>query len=229
MSSASPGPDRYLVPAGPSAGEFRDRSSKFLAALTPVRSAEAALAAVAEQRARLPKCNHHGYAYRLGEGTDLWRANDDGEPSGTAGKPILGQIDKAGLSDIVVVVSRYYGGTKLGTSGLINAYREAAARAIAEVAVTEHVISRVIRLRFEYPLMSAVMGALSSLGLELADSDFGVTAEVKLLLPRSGVPETLRHIKAAVARVYPGEVDDDFVVPGLDIYLGADGNDTVAR
>ena len=224
MFSASSGPDRYFVPAGPSAGEFRDRGSKFLAALTPVRSAEAALEAVTEQRTLHPKCNHHCYAYRVGEGADAWRANDDGEPSGTAGKPILAQIDKAGLSDVVVVVSRYFGGTKLGTSGLVNAYREAAARALAQVSVTERVITVPVRLRFGYALMSPVMSALSSLSLEMAASDFGVTAEVDLLLPRSEAEATLRLLKAAVAQVYLEEVDDDFVVPGLDIRRGQTGD-----
>ena len=220
MANATSGTDRYLVPAGPSAGEFRDRGSKFLAALKPVTTAEAALAAVAEQRSLHTKCNHHVYAYRLGEGTDVWRANDDGEPNGTGGKPILAQIDKAGLSDLVIVVSRDFGGTKLGTSGLINAYREAAARALASVPVTERLITVPVRLRFGYALMSPVMGALSLLGLDLAASDFGVTAEIDLLLPRSEADMTLRQLKAAVAQVYPEEVDADFVVPGLDIRLG---------
>jgi putative IMPACT (imprinted ancient) family translation regulator len=89
-------PDQYLIPAGPAAGEFRDRGSKFVAVLRHVRTEAEAQAAVEEQRKAHPKCNHHCYAYRLGPGQDRYRANDDGEPSGTAGKPILGQIDKAG-------------------------------------------------------------------------------------------------------------------------------------
>ena len=212
------------MPAGPGAGEFRDRGSKFLAALSPVRTTEAALEAVAHQRALHPKCNHHCYAYRLGEGTDLWRANDDGEPSGTAGKPILAQIDKSGLSDVVIVVSRYFGGTKLGTSGLINAYREAAARALSEVATTERMLTLPVRLRFGYDLMSPVMSALSSLGIEMAGSDFQETAVVDLAFPRSEAAATLRHLKAAVAGVYLEAVDDDFMVPGLDIRVGNAGD-----
>ncbi|MEO0334553.1 MAG: YigZ family protein, partial [Bacteroidota bacterium] len=153
--------DFYQIPASSSVGEFRDRGSKFLAVLRHVRTEEEALEVVEEQRKAHPKCNHHCYAYRLGPGQDRWRANDDGEPSGTAGKPILGQIDKAELSDIIIVVSRYFGGTKLGTSGLINAYREAALAAISTVEVGVQPLTKSVALHFGYELMSPVMSALS--------------------------------------------------------------------
>ncbi|WP_198664839.1 IMPACT family protein [Lewinella sp. IMCC34191] len=214
-----PSPDQYHVPAGSSKGEFRDRGSKFIAALFPVRTEEEALAAVEGQRIAHPKCNHHCYAYRLGQGSDRWRANDDGEPSGTAGKPILGQIDKAGLSDVAVVVSRYFGGTKLGTSGLINAYREAARLAIIDVEVTTRQLTQTVVLEFGYELMSPVMSALSQLQLEMANQDFGTQAYVELALPRSTAPATLRELQALIAGVYVEEVDDAFSIPGLSITL----------
>ncbi|WP_116125250.1 IMPACT family protein [Lewinella sp. IMCC34183] len=213
----TPPQDTYRVPAGPAAGEFRERGSKFVAALYPVLSEEEALAAVDAERLAHPKCNHHCYAYRLGIGDDRWRANDDGEPSGTAGKPILGQIDKAGLSDVVIVVSRYYGGTKLGTSGLINAYREAARQALDSVATADRVLTARVYLSFGYALMSPVMGALSQLGLEMANQDFAETAHVTLELPRSTVAPTVRELQAAIAGVYLEEVDADFTVAGLTI------------
>ena len=209
--------DTYRVPAGPADGEFRDRGSKFIAALRPVRDEAEALAAVEAQRQLHPKCNHHCYAYRLGIGDDRYRANDDGEPSGTAGKPILAQIDKDGLSDVIVVVSRYFGGTKLGTSGLIHAYREAARRALDATVATDRVLTRSVTLTFDYTLMSPVMSALSQLGLEMADQDFTEQARVTLELPRSEVSDTLRQLKAAVAGVYLEEVNDEFSVPGLSI------------
>lgn len=209
--------DRYKIPAGPGEGEFKDRGSKFVARLAHVRSPEAALEVVEEQAKLHHKCNHHCYAYRLGEGQDLWRANDDGEPSGTAGKPILGQIDKAGLSDVVIVVSRYWGGTKLGTSGLINAYREGAALAVASIGTAwQPLVGRVV-LKFGYDLMTPVMSALSQLQLKMAAQDFGETATVTLEIPRSKVTPTIRQIKAAVAGVYLEEVDEEFEVVGLAI------------
>ena len=210
-------PDRYLVPATPSAGEFRDRGSKFVAALYPVRTESEALEAVQTERQVHAKCNHHCYAYRLGPGEDRWRANDDGEPSGTAGLPILGQLDKAELSDAVVVVSRYFGGTKLGTSGLIVAYREAARLAVEAASATQRVLTDTVVLRFGYALMTPVMGALDRLGLEMADQVFGTTATVTMHIPRSDTTTTLRDLKAAVSGRYPEEIDEDRAVDGLNI------------
>ena len=205
------------MPARPSTGEFRDRGSKFVAHLEPVRTEAEALAVVDDQRRAHPKCNHHCYAYRLGPGTDRWRANDDGEPSGTAGKPILGQIDKAGLSDVIIVVSRYFGGTKLGTSGLINAYREAAHLAVDGTASTTRILTDDVVLQFGYELMTPVMSALSQLELPMADQQFGTRAEVRLSLPCSTTAVTLRRLKATIADVYLEEVDAEYTVPGLTI------------
>jgi uncharacterized YigZ family protein len=207
--------DFYTIPARPSDGEFRDRGSKFLAVLRHVKSEDEALAVAEACRKAHPKVNHHCYAYRLGPGQDRWRANDDGEPSSTAGKPILGQIDKAGISDVVIVVSRYFGGTKLGTSGLINAYRESALAAIEAGETTLQPLTKDVTLRFGYDMMSPVMSALSSLGLEMAEQDFADTAVVRLELPRSTVPAKVRELKAAVGGVYLEEVDEEYEVEGF--------------
>ena len=209
--------DRYMIPAGPGQGEFKDRGSKFVARLAHVRNEADALEIVAQAQQTHHKCNHHCYAYRLGEDDNRWRANDDGEPSGTAGKPILAQIDKVGWSDAVIVVSRYFGGTKLGTSGLINAYREAARLAIESTEPAWQPLTETIRLRFGYKLMTPVMSALSSLHLEMARQDFGETASVILEVPRSRAATTIREIKASVSGVYLAEVDEDFSVPGLTV------------
>ncbi|TXF91501.1 YigZ family protein [Neolewinella aurantiaca] len=217
----SESPDFYTIPARASEGEFRDRGSKFVAALRHVRNEEEALAVVEEQAKLHFKCNHHCYAYRLGPGQDRWRANDDGEPSGTAGKPIMGQIDKAGWSDVVIVVSRYWGGTKLGASGLINAYREAARLAIEAGESTLQPLTTEVVLRFGYELMSPVMSALSSLELEMAEQDFGASAVVKLDLPRSTVPSTVRALKASIGGVYLEEVDEEYEVEGLELEVVA--------
>jgi len=213
--------DFYTIPARASEGEFRDRGSKFVAVLRHVRTEEEALAIVEEQAKLHFKCNHHCYAYRLGPGRDRWRANDDGEPSGTAGKPIMGQIDKAGWSDVVIVVSRYWGGTKLGASGLINAYREGARLAVEAGESTLQPLTTDVLLRFGYALMSPVMSALSSLELDMAEQDFGESAVVRLELPRSTVPGTVRALKAAIGGVYPGEVDEEFEVEGLVVEVMA--------
>jgi len=215
----TPMTDSYTIPAAAAEGEFRDRGSKFVAHLQPVRTEEEALHVVEQQRRAHAKCNHHCYAYRLGPGPDRYRANDDGEPSGTAGRPILGQIDKAALSDVIIVVSRYFGGTKLGTSGLINAYREAARIALEATATATRTITTTVTLEFGYALMTPVMSALSQLGLEMAGQDFTERATVVLRLPRSTVETTLRELQAAIAGVYIAEVDKDFEVAGLNILV----------
>ncbi len=211
--------DRYRIPTGPGAGEFRDRGSKFVARLAHARTEVEALAVVEAQALLHHKCNHHCYAYRLGEGKDVWRANDDGEPSGTAGRPILGRIDSAGLSDVVIVVSRYFGGTKLGASGLINAYREAAALAVTDAPTGWQLLTNRVRLSFGYELMTPVLSSLSQLGLEMAEQTFTESAEVVLELPRSQTKEQLRTLKAAIAGVYVEEVDEEFTVKGLSIEI----------
>ena len=116
--------DHYKTVAGPAHGEYKDRGSKFLAYAFPVYAEEEWQARLEEVRREHPKARHHCYAYRLGLDGNNFRANDDGEPSGTAGRPILGQIDSFELVNILVIVVRYFGGTLLGASGLINAYRQ---------------------------------------------------------------------------------------------------------
>ncbi|MEL6143513.1 MAG: YigZ family protein, partial [Bacteroidota bacterium] len=151
--------DTYSIISSFGAGEFKDRGSKFLGFAHPASSPEEALAKVEEYHKLHHKARHWCYAYRLGPDQNRFRANDDGEPSGTAGRPILGQIDKLGVSDVVVIVVRYFGGVKLGTSGLINAYREAAALALAEAQIGEKVLSQLLQVRFTYELMGKVITA----------------------------------------------------------------------
>ena len=122
--------DRYDSIAGPSTGLYKDNGSKFLAFAYPVESEEEVRKHLDALRKEYFDARHHCYAYRIGHQGQLWRANDDGEPSSTAGRPILGQILSAGLSDVLVVVVRYFGGTLLGTGGLMVAYREAAKGAL---------------------------------------------------------------------------------------------------
>lgn len=137
--------------------EFKDRGSKFIAYAFPVNDEYAAKEKLKEIKALHPKAVHHCYAYRLGVDGNNFRANDDGEPSGSAGRPILGQIDSAHVTNVVVVVVRYFGGTLLGVPGLINAYKTATAEALQTATVIEKNIEINVRLEFDYPVMSEVM------------------------------------------------------------------------
>lgn len=209
--------DTYQIIDSIGTGEFRDRSSKFLGFAHPVRSESAALEVVEDYKKLHHKARHWCYAYRIGPDQNRFRANDDGEPSGTGGRPILGQIDKLGVSDTVVVVVRYYGGVKLGTSGLINAYREGAALALAEANVRDRVLTHQIEIEFTYELMGKVMNALNSLELQMLSQDFDANPSLTIEVPRSEAAPTVKELMARIGEVYLEEVDEEFTVEGLRI------------
>ncbi len=164
--------DTYASIAGRSDGLFKDNGSRFIAQAYPVESEEEVKEIVSGLKKEYHDARHHCYAYRLGLDGSRWRANDDGEPSGSAGRPILGQIDAAGLSDILVVVIRYFGGIKLGIPGLIRAYKTSTADALAQARVTEKVAGKDYRLSFPYLSMNAVMKVVKDMSLPQKDQYF---------------------------------------------------------
>jgi len=148
---------KYTTIASSGTGDFRDRGSKFLSYSYPVITAADIKAKLQALKKEHPKAAHHCYAYRLGTEGTQFRANDDGEPSGSAGRPILGQIDSMGLKNVLVVVVRYFGGTLLGVPGLINAYKTATAMALENVPVTEKWIEDYFEINFDYSAMGEVL------------------------------------------------------------------------
>src|SRR5690554_8211590 len=142
--------DSYKTVSGPSEGYINEKKSKFLSFLFPVKSADEAMGILEEYRKKYYNARHVCWAYMLGWERKEFRYNDDGEPSGTAGKPILGQINSFELTDVLILVVRYFGGTLLGTGGLIKAYREAAADAIANAEIITRTVDDVIVIDFEY-------------------------------------------------------------------------------
>jgi uncharacterized YigZ family protein len=150
-------PDTYKTIRSAVKGIFKERGSKFIAVASPVTSQDEVKSLLDEYRKHYHDARHHCYAWVIGYEKNLQRSNDDGEPSGTAGKPILGQINSNDLTNILIVVIRYFGGKLLGTSGLINAYRSAAAEAIKNAEVTECTVNSYYRLRFPYSSMNEVM------------------------------------------------------------------------
>lgn len=149
--------DSYLTLAVPSQGTHSARMSKFLAFAHPVHTIEEVKDLVRHYQKKYYDARHCCYAYVLGPNRLDFRANDNGEPSGTAGKPILGQINSAGLTDILIVVVRYFGGIKLGTSGLIQAYKAAAISALENAEIVEQTVDDTLEIVFEYPFMNDVM------------------------------------------------------------------------
>lgn len=164
--------DTYYTIQSPAEGFFRDRGSKFLAYAYPVWSESNVQACLEALRKLHPKARHHCYAYRLGKDGAAYRANDDGEPSGTAGRPILGQIDSAGLTNVLVVVIRYFGGTLLGASGLIQAYKIATQDAFQNAEKVEKIVSAAFDLSFNYANMSDVMNLVKKLDLTVLEQHF---------------------------------------------------------
>lgn len=172
--------DQYVTIAGLAEGFFRDRGSKFLAYAWPVFSESDIRDKLEWLRKEHPKARHHCYAWRLGLGGQDYRANDDGEPSGTAGRPILGQIDSFGLTNVLVVVVRYFGGTLLGAPGLINAYKVSTQDALENAEKVERIVENVYDLHFSYAIMNDVMAALKKTPAVTLEQHFDETPHLRV-------------------------------------------------
>lgn len=172
--------DIYKSIAAKSDGLFKDNGSRFIASAWPVESEEEVKAIIDSLKKEYHDARHHCYAYRIGSKGGKWRANDDGEPSGSAGRPILGQIDSAGLSDVLVVVVRYFGGIKLGIPGLIRAYKTSTADALANASAVEKIAGSWFRLQFGYDRMPQVMKVLKDLDLPQRARDFGTECSLEV-------------------------------------------------
>lgn len=179
--------DTFKSISAMSEGLFKDNGSRFIALAYPVETESQIKDIVASLKKEYHDARHHCYAYRLGYKGDVFRANDDGEPSSSAGRPILGQIDANGLSDILVVVVRYFGGIKLGIPGLIRAYRTATADAIAKSSIIEKTASRRFRLTFGYLSMNDMMKTVKELGLVPQAQDFGMSCSMEVTVRLSMV------------------------------------------
>ena len=186
--------DQYRSIAAPSKGLFKDNGSRFIALAYPVETEEEVKSIVAGLRKEYHDARHHCYAYRLGHKGDVWRASDDGEPSGSAGRPILGQIDSLGLSDILVVVVRYFGGIKLGIPGLIRAYKTSTADALSSAQIVDKIASRHFRLQFDYLSMNAVMKVLKDMDLPQRAQEFGETCSLQTSVRLATVEDFLKRI-----------------------------------
>ena len=187
--------DTYKSIGAPSEGLFKDNGSRFIALAYPVETEAEVKEIVAGLKKEYHDARHHCYAYRIGLDGGVWRANDDGEPSGSAGRHILGQIDSAGLSDILVVVVRYFGGIKLGIPGLIRAYRTSTADALQQASVVEKVAGTWFRIGFGYGQMQAVMKVVKDLELPQRSQDFGNECTMELRVRLSLVPDYLERIE----------------------------------
>lgn len=177
--------DTYLTLSNNSEGFYKEKGSKFLAFAFKVRNEDEIKNHLHELKKKYYDARHHCYAYILGVKGETYRANDDGEPGHSAGDPILGQIRSNGLTNTLIVVVRYFGGTKLGVSGLINAYKTAAADAIENNTVRENLILNEIRIQFEYPQLNQVMKLVKDHELEIISQQMEMSCEMILGVRRS--------------------------------------------
>ncbi|RKD90133.1 IMPACT family protein [Mangrovibacterium diazotrophicum] len=171
--------DSYLTIAQACEGLFKDKGSKFLAYAYPVETEDEIKEHIQNLKKEHYSARHHCYAWRLGADKTQFRANDDGEPSSTAGKPILGQIQRLDLTNILVVVVRYFGGTLLGVSGLINAYRAAAADALEQAEIVEQLVEIAFWVEFDYLNMNSVMKVFKDENLPQKKTDFDLRCRIR--------------------------------------------------
>lgn len=181
--------DSYKTIAAIAEGTYSEKRSKFLAFAIPVQSVDEVKALVAEYQKRYYDARHACYAYMLGAERTDFRANDNGEPSGTAGKPILGQINSYGLTNILIIVVRYFGGIKLGTSGLIVAYRQAAIEALENAQIIEKTVDDDITFSFEFPMMNAVMKVVKDLNPQILSQGYDTNCTMSLRIRRGMMPQ----------------------------------------
>ncbi len=187
--------DLYTTITAPTIGEFKDRGSKFLAYAYAVYNRDDIKDCLEEVRKLHPKARHHCFSWRLGTDGTQYRANDDGEPSGTAGRPILGQIDSFGLTNVLVVVVRYFGGTKLGVPGLINAYKRSTIDALEQAETIEKTVDNVYQLTFGYEIMSDVMNFVKKADLNVIKQEFEAAGLIEFALRQSETDNILEQIK----------------------------------
>ncbi len=177
--------DTYRTIEAPSQGLYKEKGSKFFSFAFPVHSLDEVKAHLDRLRKEYFDARHHCYAYIIGPRKDAWRANDDGEPSGTGGRPIHGQLLSADLTDTLIVVVRYFGGILLGASGLANAYKTAARDAIDHASIVERTIDIRYRLAFEYPALNDVMRILKDYDLKPLDQHFDMQCSLDVEVRQS--------------------------------------------
>lgn len=190
--------DEFKTINGTSEGFYSEKRSKFLAFAHHVGSLDEVKALVADYRKKYYDARHVCYAYMLGPERKDFRMNDDGEPSSTAGKPILGQINSRELTDVLIVVVRYYGGVNLGTSGLIVAYREAAADALEHAAIEVRQVEEVVTYDFPYVMMNDVMRVVKEMQPRIVEQNYDNTCQIKLSIRQSEAEQLRQRLKKLI-------------------------------
>ena len=187
--------DTYKTIESPSRGYFKDKGSKFLSFAYPVNSIEEVENRIKSIKKQYHDARHHCYAFVLAPDQKTYRASDDGEPSNSSGPPILGQIRSKNLTNVLIVVPRYFGGTKLGIPGLINAYKSAAEDALDKAKIIEKTMNEKLKIEFQYPNMGDVMRLVKEHNLTIAEQDFSLECKLIVEVRKSNVEKVLQSFK----------------------------------
>lgn len=191
--------DEFKTIKDKSEGTYSELRSKFLAFAHHVTTVDEAMALVEQYQKKYYDARHVCWAYMLGAERELFRSNDNGEPSGTAGKPILGQINSNELTDIIILVVRYFGGVKLGTSGLIVAYKTASAEAIANAEIETRTVDEDFSFSFEYPLMNNVMKVARDLDARIVSQSYDMDCQMTLSIRKGKMQELQEKLKKVLS------------------------------
>jgi len=186
--------DTYKTIESPSEGQFKDKGSKFIAYAYPFRDADDLKQLIADVKTLHPKARHHCWAYRLTTDRSIYRLNDDGEPSGTAGRPILNTLLSNDLTNVLIIVVRYFGGTLLGVPGLINAYKTASQEALGAASIVERTVNDVYQLHFDYLQMNDVMRIMKEDQLTIIKQDFKVSCSLTFEIRQTQVNQTIAKL-----------------------------------
>jgi len=198
--------DFYYTIEKEATAEFKDRGSKFIGYALPVSSVEGFKEKLNEVKKLHPKATHHCFAYRLGLDGNTYRVSDDGEPSGSAGRPILGQIDSKELVNVLVVVVRYFGGTLLGVPGLINAYKSAAALALQTTPLVQRQVEQELMVQFDYTQLNEIMRVVKQYNGRVISQEMQLFCSMKLAVPRNRCTEInyilkeLRNVEVSLVK-----------------------------
>lgn len=187
-------PDYYQTIDKTAFAEYKDRGSRFIAYAFPVQSVDEFKQTLQQLKKEHPKAVHHCFAYRLGWDGNQFRVSDDGEPSGTAGRPILGQIDSKELTNLTVIVVRYFGGTLLGVPGLIQAYKSATAMVLQIIPVVQKPIEVIYELQFDYTIMNDVMQVVKQYNCSVITQEMQLFCLLKIGIPKGRLDEVLYKI-----------------------------------
>jgi uncharacterized YigZ family protein len=188
-------PDYYNTIEKPSVAEFKDRGSRFIAFSFPIKDVTGFKEKLAMVKKEHSKATHHCFAYRIGLHGTIFRVSDDGEPSGSAGRPILGQIDSKQLTDVLIIVARYFGGTLLRVPGLINAYKTAAALALQVTPLVQKPVLINYRLQFDYTQMNEVMTISKQFDCLVSQQEMNLFCSLQLGIPKYRLDEVLYKLK----------------------------------